>query len=60
MIKDLDTKDGLCGVVGICATKYLYLAQSSVLMLHLIYKNDLQGKRRNMEMVAWQLPLLEI
>ncbi|KAL5720007.1 Condensin-1 complex subunit CAP-D2 [Ranunculus cassubicifolius] len=40
LLKDADSKDGLCRVVGTCATKYHYLAQSCASMLHLIHKYD--------------------
>ncbi|PIA48168.1 hypothetical protein AQUCO_01400624v1, partial [Aquilegia coerulea] len=40
MLKDLDTKDALCRIIGACATKYHYLEQSCASILHLIHKHD--------------------
>ncbi|KZV57861.1 condensin complex subunit 1 [Dorcoceras hygrometricum] len=40
LLKDSDTKDALCRIVGTCATKYHYVAQSCASILHLIHKYD--------------------
>lgn len=40
LLKDSDTKDALCRIIGTCATKYHYVAQSCASILHLIYKYD--------------------
>ncbi|KAL3534564.1 hypothetical protein ACH5RR_003025 [Cinchona calisaya] len=40
LLKDSDTKDALCRIVGTSATKYHYLAQSCASILHLIHKYD--------------------
>lgn len=40
LLKDSDTKDALCRVIGTCATKYHYIAQSCASILHLIHKCD--------------------
>ncbi|CAA2991811.1 condensin complex subunit 1 [Olea europaea subsp. europaea] len=40
LLKDSDTKDALCRVIGTCATKYHYIAQSCASILHLIHKYD--------------------
>ncbi|CAI9099685.1 OLC1v1036544C1 [Oldenlandia corymbosa var. corymbosa] len=40
LLKDMDTRDALCRIVGTCATKYHYLAQSCASILHLIHKYD--------------------
>lgn len=40
LLKDSDTKDALCRIVGSCATKYQYTAQSCASILHLIHKYD--------------------
>lgn len=40
LLKDSDTKDALCRIVGSCATKYHYTAQSCASVLHLLHKYD--------------------
>ncbi|KAI8559174.1 hypothetical protein RHMOL_Rhmol04G0152700 [Rhododendron molle] len=40
LLKDSETKDGLCRIIGTCATKYHYTAQSCASILHLIHKYD--------------------
>ncbi|KAH9319750.1 hypothetical protein KI387_021519, partial [Taxus chinensis] len=40
LLKDKDTKDALCKIVGACTTKYHYTMQSSASILHLIHKYD--------------------
>ncbi|XP_076908529.1 condensin-1 complex subunit CAP-D2-like [Bidens hawaiensis] len=40
LLKDADAKEALCRVIGTCATKYHYLAQSCVSILHLLHKHD--------------------
>ncbi|KAL2501832.1 hypothetical protein Fot_35680 [Forsythia ovata] len=40
LLKDSDTKDALCRVIGTCAIKYHYIAQSCASILHLIHKHD--------------------
>lgn len=40
MLKDSDTKDALCRIIGTCATKYHYTPQSCASIIHLIHKYD--------------------
>lgn len=40
LLKDSETKEGLCRIIGTCATKYHYTAQSCASILHLIHKYD--------------------
>ncbi|CAN0890701.1 Condensin-1 complex subunit CAP-D2 [Linum grandiflorum] len=40
LLKNLETKEALGRIVGACATKYHYTAQSSASMMHLIHKHD--------------------
>lgn len=40
LLKDADAKDALCRIIGTCATKYHYSAQSCASILHLIHKFD--------------------
>ncbi|KAK9102822.1 hypothetical protein Sjap_020076 [Stephania japonica] len=40
LLKDSDTKDALCRIIGTCATKYHYLTQSCASILHLVHKYD--------------------
>lgn len=40
LLKDFDTKDALCRIIGTCATKYHYTAQSCISVLHLVHKYD--------------------
>lgn len=40
LLKDLETKDALCRIIGSCASKYHYLAQSCASITHLIHKYD--------------------
>ncbi|KAL9240003.1 hypothetical protein vseg_014269 [Gypsophila vaccaria] len=40
VLKDLDAKNALCRIMGTCATKYHYLAQSSASIMHLLHKYD--------------------
>lgn len=40
VLKDFETKDALCHIVGACATKYGYMAQSCASIMHLVHKYD--------------------
>lgn len=40
LLKNPDAKDALCRIIGTCATKYHYIAQSCASILHLIHKYD--------------------
>uniref|UniRef100_A0A2N9FEF9 Condensin-1 complex subunit CAP-D2 n=1 Tax=Fagus sylvatica TaxID=28930 RepID=A0A2N9FEF9_FAGSY len=40
LLKDSDTKDALCRIIGSCATKYHYMEQSCASIMHLIHKYD--------------------
>ncbi|BBH07209.1 hypothetical protein Prudu_019079 [Prunus dulcis] len=40
LLKDTDTKDALCRIIGTCATKYQYMAQSCASIMHLVHKYD--------------------
>ncbi|CAN6719040.1 unnamed protein product [Malus baccata var. baccata] len=40
LLKDSDTKDALCRIIGACATKYQYMAQSCASIMHLLHKYD--------------------
>ncbi|CAN1160479.1 Condensin-1 complex subunit CAP-D2 [Linum perenne] len=40
LLKDSETKVALGRIVGACATKYHYIAQSSASIMHLIHKHD--------------------
>ncbi|OVA04093.1 Condensin complex [Macleaya cordata] len=40
LLRDSDTKEALCRIIGSCATKYQYKAQSCASILHLIHKYD--------------------
>lgn len=40
LLKDADTKDALCRIIGACATKYHYIEQSCASIMHLIHKYD--------------------
>ncbi|KAK6244268.1 hypothetical protein QUC31_010677 [Theobroma cacao] len=40
LLKDSETKDALCRIIGACATKYHYTEQSSASIMHLIHKYD--------------------
>ncbi|EPS68668.1 condensin complex subunit 1, partial [Genlisea aurea] len=40
LLKDPDSKQALCRIVGTCATKYHYVSQASVSIMHLIHKHD--------------------
>ncbi|KAG8648989.1 hypothetical protein MANES_08G057600v8 [Manihot esculenta] len=40
LLKDSETKDALCRIIGACATKYHYTTQSCASILHLIHKYD--------------------
>lgn len=40
VLKDTDSKDALCRIIGTCATKYHFVEQSCVSILHLIHKYD--------------------
>ncbi|XVF07116.1 hypothetical protein REPUB_Repub06bG0110700 [Reevesia pubescens] len=40
LLKDSETKDALCRIIGACATKYHYTEQSSASIIHLIHKYD--------------------
>ncbi|KAF8043750.1 hypothetical protein BT93_A1921 [Corymbia citriodora subsp. variegata] len=40
LLKDPETKDALCRIIGSCASKYHYVAQSCASITHLIHKYD--------------------
>lgn len=40
LLKDSETKDALCRIIGACATKYQYMAQSCASIMHLVHKYD--------------------
>ncbi|KAL2895885.1 Condensin complex subunit 1 [Bienertia sinuspersici] len=40
ILKDSEAKDALCRIIGSCATKYHYLAQTSASIIHLLHKYD--------------------
>ncbi|KAJ4701121.1 Condensin complex subunit 1 [Melia azedarach] len=40
LLKDAETKDALCRIIGACATKYHYTEQSCASIMHLIHKYD--------------------
>ncbi|KAJ8760176.1 hypothetical protein K2173_011032 [Erythroxylum novogranatense] len=40
LLKDSETKDALCRLIGACATKYRYTAQSCATIMHLVHKYD--------------------
>ncbi|KAK6941728.1 Condensin complex subunit 1, N-terminal [Dillenia turbinata] len=40
LLKDPETKDAMVRIIGACATKYHYTAQSCASMLHLMHKYD--------------------
>ncbi|XP_071720680.1 condensin-1 complex subunit CAP-D2 [Rutidosis leptorrhynchoides] len=40
VLKDAEAKEALCRVIGTCATKYHFLAQSCASILHLLHKHD--------------------
>ncbi|CAH1432213.1 unnamed protein product [Lactuca virosa] len=40
LLKDSDAKEALCRMIGTCATKYHYLAQSCASILHILHKHD--------------------
>lgn len=40
LLKDSDTRDALSRIIGACATKYHYTAQSCASIMHLIHKYD--------------------
>ncbi|KAF4388997.1 hypothetical protein F8388_026726 [Cannabis sativa] len=40
ILKDTESKDALCRIIGACATKYQYLAQSCASIMHLVHKYD--------------------
>ncbi|XVE95804.1 hypothetical protein REPUB_Repub02eG0164600 [Reevesia pubescens] len=40
LLKNSETKDALCRLIGACATKYHYTEQSSASIMHLIHKYD--------------------
>ncbi|KAL3819716.1 hypothetical protein ACJIZ3_005621 [Penstemon smallii] len=40
LLKESDTKDALCRIIGVCATKHHYIEQSCASILHLIHKYD--------------------
>lgn len=40
LLKDSETKDSLCRIIGTCTTKYHYIAQACASILHLIHKYD--------------------
>ncbi|KAJ8570427.1 hypothetical protein K7X08_037399 [Anisodus acutangulus] len=40
VLKDSETKDALTRIIGTCATKYHYAAQSCASILHLVHKYD--------------------
>ncbi|KAL5546545.1 hypothetical protein UlMin_006232 [Ulmus minor] len=40
VLKDSEAKGALCRIVGACATKYQYMAQSCASIMHLVHKYD--------------------
>ncbi|CAL1385865.1 unnamed protein product [Linum trigynum] len=40
LLKDSETRDPLCRMLGACATKYHYTVQASASIMHLIHKHD--------------------
>ncbi|GAB2227931.1 hypothetical protein Droror1_Dr00009760 [Drosera rotundifolia] len=40
LLKDSDTKEALCRIIGTCSTKYHYMTQSCASILHLLHKYD--------------------
>ncbi|GAB4851733.1 Condensin-1 complex subunit CAP-D2 [Ancistrocladus abbreviatus] len=40
LLKDSDSKDALCRIIGTCTTKYHFTAQSCASILHLLHKYD--------------------
>ncbi|PON31588.1 Condensin subunit [Parasponia andersonii] len=40
ILKDSETKGALCRIIGACAAKYQYLAQSCASIMHLVHKYD--------------------
>ncbi|WCJ33357.1 Condensin-1 complex subunit CAP-D2 [Euphorbia peplus] len=40
LLKDYETKDALCRIIGACTTKYHYTEQSCASIMHLIHKYD--------------------
>ncbi|CAK9322761.1 unnamed protein product [Citrullus colocynthis] len=40
LLKDVDTKDALCRIIGACSTKYHFTTQSCASIMHLIHKYD--------------------
>ncbi|GAV59130.1 LOW QUALITY PROTEIN: Cnd1 domain-containing protein/Cnd1_N domain-containing protein [Cephalotus follicularis] len=40
LLKHFDTKDALCRIIGACATKYHYTAQSCASIIHLVHKYE--------------------
>ncbi|KAI6696898.1 hypothetical protein NL676_017017 [Syzygium grande] len=40
LLKDPEAKDALCRIIGSCASKYHYVAQSCASIMHLIHKYD--------------------
>ncbi|OMO50666.1 Condensin subunit 1 [Corchorus olitorius] len=40
LLKDSETRDALCRIIGACATKYHYTEQSSASIMHLLHKYD--------------------
>ncbi|XP_022158546.1 condensin complex subunit 1 [Momordica charantia] len=40
LLKDVDTKDALCRIIGACSTKYHFTMQSCASIMHLIHKYD--------------------
>lgn len=40
ILKDADSKESLCRIIGTCATKYHYTTQSCASIMHLVHKYD--------------------
>ncbi|XP_068660218.1 condensin-1 complex subunit CAP-D2 [Aristolochia californica] len=40
MLRDVETKESLCRIIGTCATKYHYTMQSCASILHILHKLD--------------------
>ncbi|KAG7017649.1 Condensin complex subunit 1 [Cucurbita argyrosperma subsp. argyrosperma] len=40
LLKDVDSKDALCRIIGACSTKYHFTTQSCASIMHLIHKYD--------------------
>ncbi|ERN16221.1 hypothetical protein AMTRI_Chr01g129540 [Amborella trichopoda] len=52
LLKDPETKDALCRIIGACGTKYHYTMQTAASILHLIHKHDYLPQHMA-DLVAW-------